>query len=225
MILALAQLDRDDQRNFYYDDRTRQVAWAGGTAEWMQETHLDINTRARFFQYAHSSAPAMNIHTTGAGSKYPFTYHDADGEFLDGSHTYRLHLPPDPPAALFWATTAYNDTDGTMPETDQLLPSANGYYDIPENDDGSLDIWFGPERPDGVADATFIKTIPDRHFIIALRPYGTQASFYDQTWRPDDVLKGPPDEAGPDQVTHTAGYGLRAAEVTGRERLCPDAAA
>ncbi|WP_228533923.1 hypothetical protein [Nocardia sp. BSTN01] len=35
------------------------------------------------------------------------------------------------PAGVFWATTAYNITDGTMPETDQLLKSTNGYYDIP----------------------------------------------------------------------------------------------
>lgn len=189
MILALAQLGRDDDRNLYYHDRHWQAAWAGGTAEWMQETYLDINTRARFFQYAYSSAPAMNVHSTGSGSKYPFTYHDADGEFLHGSHTYRLHLPPDIPAELFWATTAYNITDGTMPETDQLLPSTNGYYDIPKNDDGSLDIFFGPELPDGVADAAFVKTVPGRHFLVALRLYGTDHAFYDQTWIPDDIVK------------------------------------
>lgn len=189
MILALAQLGRDDGRNLYYVDRRWQVAWSGGTAEWMQESYLDINTRARFFQYAYSSAPAMNIHSTGAGSKYPFTYHDADGEFLRGSHTYRLHLPPDVPAGLFWATTAYNITDGTMPETDQLLPSTNGYYDIPANDDGSLDIWFGPEQPDGVVDAAFVKTVPGRDFLVALRLYGTEHAFYDQTWVPDDLVR------------------------------------
>lgn len=189
MILALAQLGRDDERNLYYKDRRWQVAWAGGTAEWMQDSYLDINTRARFFQYAYSSAPAMNIHSTGAGSKYPFTYHDANGDFLEGSHTYKLHLPPDVPASLFWAATAYNITDGTMPETDQLLPSTNGYYDIPKNDDGSIDIWFGPEQPDGVVDAAFVKTIPGRHFLVALRLYGTEHAFYDQTWVPDDIVK------------------------------------
>lgn len=189
MILALAQLGRQDNRNYYYDDRRWQVAWAGGTAEWMQDSYLDINTRARFFQYAYSSAPAMNIHSTGAGSKYPFTYHDRDGEYLHGSHTYKLHLPPNVPASLFWATTAYNITDGTMPETDQLLPSTNSYYDIPHNDDDSLDIWFGPEQPDGVADAAFVKTVPGRNFIVALRLYGTEVAFYDQIWRPDDLVK------------------------------------
>jgi hypothetical protein len=189
MTLALAQLGREDKRDLYYEDRQWQVAWCGGTAEWMQQSYLDLNARSRFFQYAYSSAPAMVMHTTGAGSKYPFTSHDADGEFLHGSHTYRLHLLPNPPAGLFWAVTAYNITDGTMPETEQLLPSTNSYYDIPRHDDGSIDIWFGPHKPDGVTDPAFIQTVPGRHFLVALRLYGTGHAFYDQTWKPDDVVK------------------------------------
>jgi hypothetical protein len=129
------------------------------------------------------------MHTTGAGSKYPFTGHDAAGEFLHGSSTYKLHLPPDPPAALFWAVTAYNVTDGTMPETEQLLPSTNSYYDIPKAADGSIDLWFGPSKPDGVAESAFIQTIPGRHFLVALRLYGAEHAFYDQTWKPDDLVK------------------------------------
>jgi hypothetical protein len=57
----------------------------------------------------------MLMRTLGAGSKYPFTVRDADGEFLNGSNTYQLRLPPNPPASLFWAVTAYNIIDGTMP--------------------------------------------------------------------------------------------------------------
>ncbi|MFE7573312.1 DUF1214 domain-containing protein [Streptomyces sp. NPDC057521] len=187
--IALAQLGRDDKRHLYYDDRHWEVAWCGGTAEWMQASYLDVNARARFFQYAYSSAPAMAVHSTGAGSKYPYTARDANGEFLDGSRTYRLRLPANPPAELFWAVTAYNITDGTMPETEQLLPSTNSYYDIPHNDDGSIDIWLAPQQPDGVTDTAYIQTVPGRHFIVALRLYGTAAAFYDQTWKPDDPVR------------------------------------
>lgn len=189
MILALRQLGRKDGRNLYYPDRQWERAWAAGTAEWMQESYLDVNQRAAFFQYAYSSAPAMVMRTTGAGSKYPFTARDADGKFLEGSNTYKLHLPPAPPAALFWAVTAYNVTDGTMPETDQLLPSTNSYYDLPQNKDGSIDIWFGPKKPEGVANTAFIKTVPGRNFLVALRLYGAELPFYDQTWKPDDIVK------------------------------------
>lgn len=189
MILALRQLGRDDKRNYYYKDRQWERAWAGATADWMQDSYLDVNQRAAFFQYAYSSAPAMVMHTTGAGSKYPFTARDASGNFLNGSNTYKLRLPPNTPAALFWAVTAYNVTDGTMPETKQLLPSTNGYYNIPKQSDGSIEIWFGPEKPADVVDAAFIQTIPGRNFLVALRLYGAEDSFYDQTWKPDDVVK------------------------------------
>jgi hypothetical protein len=40
-----------------------------------------------------------------------------------------------------------------------------------------------------VADAAFIQTIPGRNFIVALRLYGTGVEFFDQTWKPDDVVK------------------------------------
>lgn len=189
MILALRQLGREDTRNRYYKDRQWERAWAGATAEWMQESYLDVNQRAGFFQYAYSSAPAMVMRTTGAGSKYPFTARDASGNFLNGTNSYKLRLPANAPAALFWAVTAYNVTDGTMPETKQLLPSTNGYYNIPKQADGSIEIWFGPQKPDGVADAAFIQTIPGRDFLVALRLYGAEDAFYDQTWKPDDIVK------------------------------------
>ena len=189
MILAMRQLGRPDGRQLYYKDRQYENAWTGATSDNFQDTYLDIDQRAAYYQYAFSSAPAMVMRTIGAGSKYPFTTRDAKGEFLNGSNTYKLHLPPNPPAALFWAVTAYNITDGTMPETAQLLPSTNGYYDIPKNADGSIDIWFGPQKPDGVMDAAFIQTIPGRNFLVALRLYGSGVEFYDQTWKPDDIVK------------------------------------
>jgi len=189
MILAMRQLGRDDGRNRYYEDRQYERAWAGGTADWMQESYLDVLARTSFFQYAYSSAPAMVMRTIGAGSKYPFTARDADGNFLEGGNGYRLHLPPNPPAAAFWAVTAYNVTDGTMPETPQLLPSLNGYYDLAKNADGSIDLWFGPSLPHGAPQSNFIQTIAGRNFLVALRLYGAKTEFYDQTWKPDDVVK------------------------------------
>ncbi|OZI68618.1 DUF1254 domain-containing protein [Bordetella genomosp. 1] len=189
MIMAHRQLGRDDKRNLYYKDRQWETTWAGATAEWMQDNYLDVDQRAAFFQVAYSSAPAMVMRTTGAGSKYPLTVRDANGDLLNGSHTYKLRIPEGIPAALFWAVTVYNVTDGTMPETDQLMPSTNGYYDIPKQKDGSIEIWFGPEKPKDVVDAAFIKTVPERAVLITLRLYGAENAFYDQTWRPDDVVK------------------------------------
>lgn len=189
MLPALRQLGRDDKRNLDYADRQYETAWAGAAADFAQDSYTDVNQRAGYFQYVYSSAPATVMHTINAGSKYPFTARDATGAFLAGSDTFRMHLPPNPPAALFWAVTAYNVTDGTMPETEQLLPSINGFYDLPKNDDGSIDIWSGPSKPEGVADPAFIQTVPSREFIAALRLYGARTEFYGQTWKPGDIVK------------------------------------
>jgi len=189
MILATRQLGRPDGRLLYYKDRHYQNTWAGATSEWLQDSYLDVNQRAAYFQIAYSSAPAMVMRTLGAGSKYPFTTQDSDGNFLNGSYTYKLHLPPDPPAALFWAATAYNITDGTMPETPQLLPSVNGFNKVATNSDGSVDLWFAPEKPTDVPASNWIQTVGGRNFLVALRLYGTGVEFFDQTWKPDDVVK------------------------------------
>lgn len=164
MILAKRQLGQTDGSNLYYKDRQYLSVWDVATSVNFQNSYLDLDQRARYYQIAFSSAPAMVMRTIGPGSKYPNAVRDSKGEFLNGSNTYKMHLPPNPPASLFWAVTAYNVTDGTMPETDLLLPSTDGYYDIPTNADGSIDIWFGPGRPEGVVDAAFIKTVPGRNF-------------------------------------------------------------
>jgi hypothetical protein len=189
MILALRQLGRPDGRDRYYKDRQYLNTWAGGTAEWLQNGYLDVNQRASYFQIAYSSAPAMVMRTLDAGSKYPFTFRDAKGEFLNGLNTYKLHLPPNPPAKLFWAVTAYNITDGTMVETPQLMPSINGFNKVATNSDGSVDLWFGPAKPANAPDSNFIQTVSGRNFLVALRLYGTGVEFFDQTWKPDDVVK------------------------------------
>lgn len=189
MILALRQLGRPDGRNKYYKDRQYENVWGGATAEWLQDSYIDVNQRATYFQVAYSSAPAMVMRSLGAGSKYPVALRDADGEFLDGAKSYKLHLPPNPPAALFWAVTAYNITDGTMTAAPQLLPSINAFNNVEKNEDGSIDIYFGPEKSADAPESNWIQTAKGRNFLVALRLYGTATEFYDQTWKPDDVVK------------------------------------
>jgi hypothetical protein len=189
MLLAQRVGGRPDKRNLYYEDRQYERVWAAATAEYMQESYLDVNQRADFFRKAFSSAPAMVMRTIDAGSKYPITIRDADGNILNGSHPYKLHIPADIPVKLFWAVTLYNVTDGTMPETPQLSPSRNGYENTVINEDGSIDLYFGPTQPDDVADTNWIQTVEGRDFMVALRLYGTEIDFFDQTWKPDDVVK------------------------------------
>lgn len=189
MVLAFRQKGREDKRNLYYKDRQYERAWAAATAEFMQESYQDIDQRAAFFQYAYSSAPAMVMRTINAGSKYPVTARDADGNILNGSNHYKLHLPAGIPAKLFWAVTLYNVTDGTMPETSQLMPSINGFNNVKKNDDGSIDLYFGATKPAEAPESNWIQVVEGRDFLTVIRLYGTGIEFYDQSWKPDDVVR------------------------------------
>ncbi len=189
MILAERKLVRSDKRDIYYKDRQWGRIWAAGTSEWMQDTYLDVLQRAKFFQFAYSSAPAMVMRTINKGSKYPATFRDADGDILNGSNNYKLHLPAGIPAKLFWAVTMYNITDGTMPETSQRFPGVNGYDNLVKNKDGSIDLYFGPTKPEGAPESNWIQSIEGRDWLVGLRIYGSGVEFFDQTWKPGDVAK------------------------------------
>ncbi len=131
----------------------------------------------------------MLVDTINQGAKYPAAMHDSDGELLTGERTYRLHLPPDVPAALYWALTVYNPKDGTMPITDQKFPSINALNKPQYNEDGSIEIYFGPEKPGEVHERNWLQTVPDHVWLVGLRLYGTKASFYTQEWKPDDIVR------------------------------------
>jgi hypothetical protein len=173
----------------YYADRQYHSLWGDLDADWYALTYRDVDTRAGFFQWAYSSAPAMADDTINQGSKHPFTIRDADGDLLDGANTYKLHLPAGIPAWLYWAVTIYNPADGTMPQTDQPFPSRNQSYRPPSNADGSVDVYFGPSIPAGIDQKSWIQTLDGRAFAVAIRLYGSSTAFYDQTWKPDDDVK------------------------------------
>jgi len=189
MILATRMIDRQDNKNLYYNDRNWQRIWGGATAEWMQESYLDVTMRSGFFQIGYSSAPAMVMRYINNGSKYPYAIKDSNGEFINGSNTYKIHLPAGIPAKAFWAITLYNISDGTMHATDVSIPGVNGYEDIAKNADGSIDIYIGPTKPKDVEESNYIKSVEDRAVLVGLRLYGSSVEFFDQTWIPDDVVK------------------------------------
>lgn len=131
----------------------------------------------------------MVMGSINQGSKYPSTMRDKDGDLLDGSKSYKLHLPAGIPAKLYWAVTIYNPADGTMPETDQPFPSRNTFDRVQQNRDGAIDLYFGPTKPQGANEKNWIQTLKGRAFLVTIRLYGSGTEFYDQTWKPDDVVK------------------------------------
>ena len=46
-----------------------------------------------------------------------------------------------------------------------------------------------PTKPTTAPESNWIQTVSGRNFLVALRLYGTGVEFFDQTWKPDDVVK------------------------------------
>ncbi|MBL4558979.1 MAG: DUF1214 domain-containing protein [Rhodobacteraceae bacterium] len=57
----------------------------------------------------------------------------------------------------------------------------------PTNADGSVDIYFAPEKPEGVADGNWIQTVAGKGFFPFYRFYGPLEAFNDQTWKPVEI--------------------------------------
>jgi hypothetical protein len=118
----------------------------------------------------------------GVGSQYAAAFVDADKKPLDGSKTYKLHLPPNIPAKDFWSIVVYDNQTRSMLQTDQRLPAVGSQKAAVANPDTSVDVYFGPTAPAG-HEANWVQTIPGKGWNVLLRLYGPLQPWYDKTWR------------------------------------------
>ncbi len=170
----------------YYQDKQ----WLNGfpvNETFTAETFNYISPRTCFFATAYSSSPVMALNVENMGSKYPAAFRDADGNFLNGSNNYVLHLPKDVPAKLFWSITLYDPENGAGLDNGQPFPSINSMDKPVTNTDGSYDFYFGPESPG--TGKNWIATVPNKGFFVNVRLYAPMKAFFDQTWQPDDIKK------------------------------------
>jgi hypothetical protein len=69
------------------------------------------------------------------------------GDRLDGAKNYRLHIPPNIPAKLFWSVVVYDTLSRSQLQNGQPFPAVSSYTHPLVNADGSIDIFFGPQEP------------------------------------------------------------------------------
>jgi hypothetical protein len=144
--------------------------------------------RAAFSYAATGNSPAMVSKVVGVGSQYFFTTRDAGGAHLDGAKTYRLRLPPKVPVTQFWSVVVYDALRRSELANGQRVPSLSPYTAPVVNADGSVDVYFGPQAPQGT-ERNWIRTVPGRGWFPLLRFYGPTEAFFDKTWKPDDIVE------------------------------------
>src|ERR1035438_574465 len=150
-----------------------------------------LNARSGFFFYATGITPAMCMRLPGIGSQHLGAMVDSKGEYLDGSKTYKVTLPPNIPARAFWSIILYDNQTRSMLQTPQRFPRAGSQsYPGPAamaNPDGSTTIYFAPAKPAGVNDGNWIQTDPAKGWNTLLRLYSPLEPFFDKTWRPGEI--------------------------------------
>jgi len=183
---ALTARPRDQRHYLYPGERVWTNPFIDGRFDFLMDGARLLDSRIYMHFYATGITPAMAIKNVGKGSQYLIAYLDKDGNPLDGSRTYRIHLPPDVPAQDFWSFTLYDNQTRAMLQTDQRFPGLDDNKEgLRQNADGSYDVYFGPEAPDGW-EGNWIQTVPGKGWNTIFRLYGPLQPFYDKTWRPGD---------------------------------------
>lgn len=117
----------------------------------------------------------------GFGQCYLACYQDGKSQWLDGSQTYRLRIPANPPAAQFWSVTLYS-ADTRLPLKNHGkkndLSSRDG---LAMNPDGTCDLQFSPEAPK-TNPKNWVRTNPGEGWFVYFRIYGVKQEFLDRTW-------------------------------------------
>jgi hypothetical protein len=172
--------------NLWYPDR-HWINGFPGNATFTSSSFDFIDSRTAFFTYAYSTSPGMAVSMDNVGAKYLLAFIDADGDFLNGSQKYVLHVPKDIPVALFWSAAVYDPITGSVLDNGQPFPSLNMMDKPVQNADGTTDIYFGPKSPG--AGKNWLATIPDKGWFTIFRLYGPKQAFFNQTWKPNDIEK------------------------------------
>jgi len=185
---AISYFPRDPGNLTFKDSEAWVTAYADKDTTFTRNGAYRLDPRVLFHFGYICVSPAMAMTVAGKGSDYSMGMLDSNGKVLDGSKTYKLHIPPNPPAKDFWAITMYDTQTRSQLQTDQQFPTLGSQTEgIENNADGSCDIYFAPKAPAG-KEGNWLQTIPGKSWFIALRIYGPLQPWIDQTWRPGEIV-------------------------------------
>jgi hypothetical protein len=149
---------------------------------FIDDTGLMIDKRAFIYFYVTYLPKKL-----GGGTYYISGLRDSKGELLNGTDTYRLKVPADTPAEDFWSVIVYSmKTKGFIEGAERVGLASTAMESMARNDDGSVDIYFAPEAPDG-KEANWIPTGED--WFILFRLYGPSEGWYESGWKLPDFEK------------------------------------
>ena len=190
-----AKVGNAASRTIAYNSRNPNRIYAKGSkwefvfltksATFETDTYLDVDASVTFSHQAMFTAQGMVQKIVGKGSQYLAAYKDSDGNWLDGSKNYRLHVGANVPVEDFWSVMVYDAETRSMIVNNQV-PGRDSNAELKTNKDGSVDLYFGPNPPKGL-ESNWIKTVPKKGFFLYFRAYGPKKEFFDLSWKLDDL--------------------------------------
>jgi hypothetical protein len=197
VLTRAAERGRDEMLvSAFASRRSDRMVWPGRAWEWVglrpengtfeRAGSLDVEARDRWFAQAIVASPAMFRRSVGQGSLYWLACRDSSGAYLDGGRAYKLTVPLPVPASLFWSVTCYDAQTRSEVNAEQGKAALRSLFeDIAPGGADSVDLYFGPARPEGAGER-WIQTVPGRGWFSYFRIYGPQAPAFDGSWRPGD---------------------------------------
>lgn len=173
---------------YLYPNSAWMMGFVGGSYEFERDGVRLLDARTYWYFYGgFGTTPGLSAKMIGRGSQYAFAFVDSKARPLEGAKTYKLHLPAQIPAKNFWSIIAYDNQTRTLLQTDQQFPSVSSQKtDLAVNPDTSVDVYFGPEAPNG-EERNWIQTRRDKGFGVVLRLYGPLEAWFDRTWKPGEL--------------------------------------
>ncbi|MHC4743211.1 MAG: DUF1254 domain-containing protein, partial [Planctomycetota bacterium] len=181
-----------NEAEFLYEGSYWKRGYPGNNHQFLKDEGMggrNLDARIMFYYFATVNTPKMAMKLIGKGSQYAWGYLDANGDYLDGAKNYKINIPKDPPAKKFWSMCVYDPQTRSMLQTDQPYPSRQSQRDkMIVNDDGSIDLYYGPKAPAG-KEANWTQTVPGKAWFVVLRLYSPTEAWYEKTWRPGEIEK------------------------------------
>ena len=156
--------------------KTNEFTYVGKEAVWLDD-------RAGGLFYWATYVPRE----LGKGTFYLMGLKDNNHELLKADRNYKLTVQKDIPAEQFWSVIAYDIETKAFITSEANRPGLSSYElpDMIKNDDGSVDIYFGKDPPEG-KESNWIPT-GDKDFFVIFRFYGPKPALYDKTFRLNEI--------------------------------------
>ena len=142
--------------------------------------------RSAWFYEAVTNTKGMVSHSPGLGQTYLGAYTDDQGQWLDGGKSYTLHVGANPPAKQFWSLTVYDIDSRCLIDNPQRKADLSSRQELKKNPDGSVDLYFGPQAPEGM-ESNWVQTVPGRQWFSYFRLYAPTERYFDKSWKLDDL--------------------------------------